>query len=79
MPVEKIIEIIANTEQGIEDALNIAVLEVTRTVNSVESVALKDIKVHMHNGKVTSYGLSCKVLLMIGGSTWEEEDYHDYN
>ncbi len=61
MPVVKVIEIIASSEKSIEDALNNAVTEVSKTIHNIDSVFVKDIKAHVKNGKITTYGLICKV------------------
>lgn len=61
MAVVKVIEIIASSSKGIEDAIEQAVKEVSKTVRNVDSVWVKDIKVHIKNGKIDTYGVICKV------------------
>ena len=61
MAVVKVIEVIASSEKGIEDAIQQAVTEVSKTVRNIDSVYIKDMKVHVKDGKVTSYGVICKV------------------
>lgn len=65
MPVVKVIEIIASSEKSIEDALQNAVTEVSKTIHNIDSVYVKDIKAHVKNGKITTYGLICKVSFRI--------------
>ncbi len=59
--IVKVIEVIAASEIGIEDAIQKAVTEVSKTVRNVDSVYVKDIKAHVQDGKVTTYGVICNV------------------
>jgi flavin-binding protein dodecin len=61
MPIVKVIEVIASSEKGIDDAIQSAVTEASRTVRNIDSVFVKDIKAHVKDGKVTSYGVICKI------------------
>ena len=61
MPIVKVIEVIASSEKSIEDALQNCLQEVTKSVHNVDSIYVKDIKAHVNNGKISSYGLICKV------------------
>jgi dodecin len=61
MPIVKVIELIASSTIGIEDAINQAVAEASKTVRNIDSVYVKDIKAHVKDGQVTTYGIVCKV------------------
>lgn len=61
MPVVKVIEIIASSEKSLEDAIQTAVTEASKTIHNIDSVWVKDIKVHVKDGKITTYGIICKV------------------
>lgn len=61
MSIVKVIEVIASSEKSIDDALQNAVKEVSKTVHNIDSIFVKDIKVHVKDGKITTYGLICKV------------------
>ena len=61
MPIVKVIEVIASSEKGIDDAVSIAVTEVSKTVRNIDSVFVKDIKAHVKGDKVISFGVICKV------------------
>lgn len=65
MAIVKVIEVIASSEKGIEDALQSAVKEVSKTIHNIDSIYVKDIKAHVKDGKITSYGLICKVSFRI--------------
>lgn len=61
MAIVKVIEVIASSEKGFEDAISNAVTEVSKTIHNIDSVYVKDMKVHVKDGKITTYGLICKV------------------
>jgi flavin-binding protein dodecin len=61
MPIVKVIEVIASSEKGIEDALQQAVTEASKTLHNIDSIYVKDIKAHVKDNKITTYGLVCKI------------------
>ncbi|HMW66081.1 MAG TPA: dodecin family protein [Chitinophagaceae bacterium] len=61
MAVVKVIELIASSEKSFDDAVNEAVKEASKTVRNIDSVWVKDMKVHVKDGKIASYGVICKV------------------
>jgi dodecin len=61
MPIVKIIEVIASSEKGIEDALQQALAEASKTLHNIDSIYVKDIKAHVKDNKITTYGLICKI------------------
>lgn len=67
MAIVKVIEVIASSEKSFDDALKSAVAEVSKTVKNIDSVYVKDFKVHVENGKIKSYGAICKVSFRVDG------------
>jgi dodecin len=65
MAVVKVIEVIATSKTGFEDAVKEAVKEVSKTIRNIDSVWIKDQKVHVTNGKIVSWGVVCKVSFRI--------------
>lgn len=61
MPVVKVIELISSSTVSIEDAIENAVAEASKTVRNIDSVYVADIKAHVKDGKVTTYGVVCKI------------------
>ncbi|MEJ8819046.1 dodecin family protein [Lacibacter sp. H407] len=61
MPIVKVIEVIASSEKGIDDAIQQAVAEASKTVRNIDSVYVQDIKAHVKDGKVTTFGCVCKI------------------
>jgi dodecin len=61
MAIVKVIEVIASSEKGIEDAIQNALTEASKTVRNIDSIFVKDIKVHVKDNKISTYGLICKI------------------
>ena len=61
MSVVKVIELIASSEKSFDDAVAQAVREASRTLRNVDSVWVKDMKVHVKDGEIKSWGVICKV------------------
>jgi len=61
MPIVKVIEVIASSEKSFDDAVVNCISEVSKTIHNIDSVYVKDFKVHVKNGKPSSYGIICKV------------------
>ena len=61
MPIVKVIEVISSSEKSIEDALQMAVTEASKTIHNIDSVFVKDIKAHVKDNKITTYGVICKI------------------
>jgi flavin-binding protein dodecin len=61
MSIVKVIEVISSSEKGIDDAIRNAVTEASKTIRNIDSVFVKDIKAHVKDGKVTSFGVICKI------------------
>jgi flavin-binding protein dodecin len=61
MAIVKVIEVIAHSEKSIDDALRGAVSEVSKTVRNIDSVYVKDIKAHVKDGKISTFGVICQI------------------
>jgi len=61
MGIVKVIEVIASSEKSIDDAVHTAVSEASKTVNNIDSVYVKDIKAHVKDGKVSTFGVICQI------------------
>ena len=59
--IVKVIEVIATSEKSFDDAVRNAVKEVSQTVKNIDSVYIKDMKCHVKEGEIISYGCVCKV------------------
>lgn len=61
MAVVKVIELIASSDKSFDDAVKQAVKEASKTIRNIDSVWVKDMKAHVKDGKIKSYGVICKV------------------
>ena len=61
MAIVKVIEVISASEKGIDDAVRKAVEEASKTVRNIDSVNVENIKAHVKDGKVTTFGCICKI------------------
>ncbi|MEN9548230.1 MAG: hypothetical protein RIR12_821 [Bacteroidota bacterium] len=61
MSVVKVVELIASSEKSFDDAVKQAVKEASKTIRNIDSVWVKDMKAHVKDGKIKSYGVICKV------------------
>jgi flavin-binding protein dodecin len=61
MSIVKVIEVIASSELSFDDAVRNAVRQTAKTVRNIDSVYVKDLKAHVLNGEITSYGAVCKI------------------
>lgn len=61
MGIVKVIEVIASSTKSIDDAVQNAVTECAKTVRNIDSVYVKDIKAHVKEDKIISYGVICKI------------------
>jgi dodecin len=66
MAIVKVIEVIASSDKSFDDAIKNAVKEVSKTVKNIDSVYVKDLKVHVKDDKISSYGVICKVSFRVG-------------
>jgi flavin-binding protein dodecin len=72
MAIVKVIELIASSDKGFDDAVKQAVKEASKTIRNVDSVWVKDMKVHVKDGKIKSYGVICKVSFRLDKDNSEE-------
>ena len=68
MKIVKVIEVISASDKGIEDAVQNAVTEVGKTVRNIDSVYVKEIKAHVKDGKITTFGVNCQISFRVDGS-----------
>ena len=61
MAIVKVVEVISSSSKGVDDAIQIAVKEASKTIRNIDSVYVKDIKAHVKDVKVTTFGVVCKI------------------
>jgi flavin-binding protein dodecin len=61
MKIVKVIELISVSEVSIEDAVRSAVAEASKTIRNIDSVYVKEIKAHVNDNQVTTWGVNCQI------------------
>ncbi|WP_086477011.1 MULTISPECIES: dodecin family protein [Arenibacter] len=61
MAILKIIEILASSEDGWEDAAKNAVKEASKTVKNIRSVYIKEQSATVEDGKIMQYRVNVKI------------------
>ncbi len=61
MGIVKVIEVIAQSTVSFDDAVQQAVAEASKSIRNIDSVYVKDMKCHVNDGKISTYGVICKV------------------
>ncbi|MDH3699266.1 MAG: dodecin family protein [Flavobacteriaceae bacterium] len=61
MSVLKVIEILGNSDESFEDALQNIAKEVSKTVDGVKSVYVQDMQVTIKDNKIDQYRVNAKV------------------
>ncbi len=66
MSVHKVIEVMAESNKGWEDAAQNAVADASKTVKGIKSIWLKDMSADVgRNGKIKNYRINCKITFEI--------------
>ncbi|MEJ7738779.1 MAG: dodecin family protein [Chitinophagaceae bacterium] len=65
MAIVKVIELIASSEKSIDDAIRNALAEASKTIRNIDSIYVEDIKVHVKDGQITTFGVNCKISFRI--------------
>lgn len=65
MSVVKVIEILAQSEIGWEDAAQNAVAEASKSVHGITSVYIKDFQAKVENDRITSYRVTAKISFVV--------------
>lgn len=74
MAIVKVIEVIASSEKSFDDAVKQAVKETSKTIRNIDSVWVKDMKAHVKDGKIKSYGVICKVSFRLDKEKDKDKD-----
>ncbi len=65
MPVARVTEMSATSDQSFEDAINQAVGRATSTLRNVESAWIKDMNVMIENGRITGYKVNLAITFVL--------------
>ena len=65
MPVARVTELSATSDQSFEDAVNIGVNRATSTLRNVESAWVKDQNVMIENGNIVGYKVNIAITFVL--------------
>lgn len=68
MTMLKVIEVLAESEKGWEDAANNALLEARETVRGIRSIYIKNMEAAVEDGRITQYRVNAKISFTLEGS-----------
>lgn len=68
MSVHKVIEVLAQSNQGWEDAAKRAVAQASTNLRHVESIYIKEMEAKVENGSITQYRINAKITFAVDGS-----------
>ena len=66
MTVVKVIEILAQSDESWEDAVQEALTEASKTVRNIESIYVKDFQAIVENNEITAYRVNTKISFRVG-------------
>jgi dodecin len=65
MPVARVTEISATSEQSFEDAINLGIQRATSTLRNVEGAWVKDMNVLIQDGNITGYKVNLAITFVL--------------
>jgi len=65
MAVVKVIEILAQSPKGWEDAAQEGLKEVAKTINGIQSIYVRDLQALVENNRIVQYRLNAKVSFIV--------------
>ena len=65
MSVAKVIELLADSEEGWEDAAQRAVDKASRSVDDIKNVYIKDQQAIVENGRIVRYRVNAKITFVV--------------
>lgn len=68
MAIAKVIELIAESPKGWEDAAQEAINEVAKTVRNIKTAYVKDMQAIVENKRIAKYRVNVQVTFIVEGS-----------
>lgn len=65
MAVVKILEVLAQSEKGWEEAARVALQEASRTVRNIKSMYVDDFQAKVENDRIVEYRLRAKISFVV--------------
>ena len=65
MPIARVTELSATSDQSFEDAINQGIQRATSTLRNVESAWIKDMNVMIENGNIAAYKVNMAITFVL--------------
>lgn len=72
--VVKVIEVLAQSEQGWDDAARRAVEQASHSVRNIRSLYIKDMQAVVRDGRIAQYRITAKLSFVLDGSDQQHDD-----
>ena len=69
MSMLKVIEVLAESPDGFDQAAEAAVAQASQTVRNIRSIYIKEMNGIVENGKITSYRVNAKISFVLEGQS----------
>ncbi|MBD3291221.1 dodecin domain-containing protein [candidate division KSB1 bacterium] len=66
MSIVKVIEVLAQSEKGWEDATRQALTEASKSVRNIQSIYVKEFQAIVENGEIKTYRVNAKISFLVG-------------
>lgn len=65
MSMLKVIEVLAESEVGFEDAARVAVMQASKSVRNIKSIYIKDMSAEVEGTTITHYRVDAKISFLL--------------
>lgn len=65
MSTVKVIEVIAQSSKGFDEAAQAAVTEAAKTIRDIKQINIKDMNAKVENGKITQFRVTAKISFLL--------------
>jgi flavin-binding protein dodecin len=65
--VVKVIEVIAQSDKGFDDAIRNAVAEAAKTITGIRSVYVESLSAKVQGDRITNFRANCKISFVVEG------------
>jgi dodecin len=72
MAVIKVVEIIAESEKGWEEAAQEGIANTAKTVRNIQAAYVKDMQAKVENGKISKYRVNLQISFLVEGTDIEK-------
>jgi hypothetical protein len=65
--IVKVIEVVAQSDKGFDDAVRNAVQEASKTISGIRSVWVENLSVKVENDRIINFRANCKISFVLKG------------